>query len=78
MFIGGAVHVHTGGGPAVVAHLEIAVGEAVTHRGDVAQTDGRAVRTSQDDDVLEVVLVVVLSQRADEDLLFAGRYPAGR
>ena len=52
--------------------------EPVAHFGDIAQTNDRAVAAAQDDDLLEVLLVVALSQGAHPDLRLLRVDAAGR
>ena len=47
---------------------QIRVPESVAHLGDIAQTDDRAVTAAEEDDLLEVLLIVALPQRAHAHL----------
>ena len=77
LLVGGPVHVDPDRRLPVVADAQIGVGEAVPHRRDLAEPHRRAVQTAEEDDLLEIHLLVVLPQRANEDVLATGGYPAG-
>ena len=72
-----AVYIDGNRSPAVVAYAEIGVLEPVPHGCDLTQAHRCPIRTGQDDDVLEIGLVVVPAQSADEDFLLAIGDPAG-
>ncbi len=74
----GTEDLHEGGGIAVVAAHEVGVLEAVDDTRDLTQPDDGAIRLRQDDQVLEVLLRVVLSECPDSYLLLRGVDAAGR
>ena len=71
VLVGGPVDTSTyaAGCPSIAAD-QVDVAETVAHRRDLAQAHQGAVGAAEDDDLLEVLLRVVLTGRADPHLLF--------
>ena len=64
----GPVDFHENRRPALVPQDQVGILEGITHSGDISEAHDCAVFSGYDDDVLEVELVVALSDGPDADL----------